>query len=88
MKLLKEKLNHLPISTSQKDLSDRILLVFDLLEGNSEGTNAEYAQAFVDAVSYQSYAGNIPINDEKNILNWISKTYNEENESYIDAVAH
>ncbi len=82
-----EELNYLPISTSQDDLKNRIAIVFDLLVNNVEGTNAEFAEAFVDVIVYQSYAGAIPLDCEKDILNWIAKTYDEDDKAYIEAVA-
>ncbi|MFT5084983.1 MAG: hypothetical protein ACI9Y1_003040 [Lentisphaeria bacterium] len=82
-----EELSYLAISTSQTDLSDRISVVFDIMKSGAKGTNADFAQAFSDVIGDQPYAGSISLDDEINILDWISKTYDEESESYIDAVA-
>ncbi|BCE01999.1 hypothetical protein [Marinicellulosiphila megalodicopiae] len=82
-----EELKNLPISTSQRDLSNGISLVFDLIKNNAKGSNTDYAEAFYDVITYQSYAGAITSDEENRILNWIDETYDEVNEDYIDAVS-
>jgi len=67
----------LPISTSQIDLRDRISDVFSLIERGAEGTSKDFAQAFIDVITYQSYAGEIPKVSEYKVLDWINSIYNE-----------
>ncbi len=82
-----QDLVHLPISTSPEDLTDRINSVFSLIEGNTEGSIADFAQAFSDIISYQSYAGDLSKPTQEKLISWIKSTYDQKNIPYVDAVA-
>ena len=84
MKSLNE-INALPISTSQKDLKDRVDFIFDILVQGENESSSEFAQAFSGVIGYQSYAGALPIESESKLLSWIKETYIEE-KGYIESV--
>lgn len=79
------EINSLPISISKKDLKDRVDLVFDIMNQGAEESSSEFVQAFSDVISYQSFAGALPIESESKLLSWIKETYIEEKD-YIEAI--
>ncbi len=81
-----DEIRMLPISTSQEDLRDRIDFIFSIINEAQEVSNADIAQAFSDVLSYQSYAGAVPLDYEGKLLHWIDETF-EESALYIDAIA-
>ncbi len=80
-------LNRFPISTSQQDLRDRVSDVFSLIENEVAATNRDFVQAFIDVISYQSYAGNLPTVSEYRILDWIETIYDELEPGLVEVLA-
>ena len=60
MKNLQE-LASLPISTNPADFKNRIDIVLGMISSGVKATNAEFAEALCDVITYQSYAGELPI---------------------------
>jgi hypothetical protein len=81
------EIDNLPMSTLQKDIDERIEAIFDFIERDGNASIVEIAEAFVDVISFQSYAGHFRKEHELNLVLWIDTTFDEKNERYIDAVA-
>lgn len=87
MKSLEDTKN-LPISTTQDDLRNRIDFVFNYMDIGVQGTITEYAQAFLDVINFQSYAGAIPEDKESQLLQWIDHTYDKSSIEYNDVLSY
>jgi len=80
-------LSYQPISTCPDDLRERVEDVFNLIKIGVKASNSKLAEAFGDVISYSSYAGQVPIESQSKLINWIMTTYDENDVKYVDAVA-
>ena len=81
-----QDLNLLPIAEKDTEIGERIKSILCLAVENT-CTITEIADAIVDVIFNAAYMVFIPKDIESDILKWISRTYDQNNLEYIDALS-
>ena len=82
-----EELGNLPIATTQDDLDQRVLAVLRFAKRHPESSISAIAEAIVEVLFFQSYAGRLQQPEERAILAWFDASFDPQDLPYLDALA-
>lgn len=80
-------LETLPLATSNQEVDERVQSIIDFHQNNNATPIHEVAEALVTALGCVAYSQHISIHVEPELLQWIDKNFNEDDDKYMDALA-
>ena len=80
-------ITQLPMALGQTDIDQRVRAVIAYAQRHPEEPCAHIAEALVEVLGFQSYAGSLQAAEEVMVLKWIDESFSPDNMPYLDAVA-
>lgn len=82
-----QEIDQLPIATDSSEVGERLEALLDFIVTHDNISKSRIAESIVDIIGYATYMVFMPNDIETKILNWISTTFDQNDENYIDAIS-
>lgn len=79
--------NDLQLATSNQQVDERVSAIFNLIDRDNSLNPVDIVEAFFEVACTVCYSEHMTMDNEHRILSWITKTYLEDDERYMDSVA-